>query len=271
MIHHSGGINGFTSLVTFLPQANLGVVVLNNLGSPVPQILTYNAIDRLLGLEEVPWSDHFMKDHLEWKAGQERGKEKDVAEQVPRTRPSHPLESYAGDFVHPAYGTLAVRTEGDGLSATINGVVRPLRHYHYDVFELSVEEWDLRLKLSFSTDVQGEIESVAAPFEPAVAPIVFKRAAAREMTERSFLERFVGEYELMGLPMLVALKGQDALRIALPGQPDYDLVPYRGSEFRIKGLTGFRVEFKSDALGVVTEALLTQPGAVLSARRKAMG
>src|SRR5262249_17420956 len=137
MIHHSGGINGFTSLVTFLFQANLGVVVLNNLGSPVSQLVTYNAIDRLLGLEEVFWSERFMWDHLEWKAGQERGKEKDVAEQVLQAPPSHPLESYVGDFVHPAYGTLAVRTEGDGLIATINGVVCSLRYYHYDVFELS--------------------------------------------------------------------------------------------------------------------------------------
>ena len=50
MIHHAGGINGFTSLVTLLPHENVGVVVLNNLGSPLPMIVTYYAIDRLLGL-----------------------------------------------------------------------------------------------------------------------------------------------------------------------------------------------------------------------------
>jgi CubicO group peptidase (beta-lactamase class C family) len=269
MIHHAGGINGFTSLVTLLPHENVGVVVLNNLGSPLPPIVTYNALDRLLGLDEVPWSERFMKDHVEWKEGQRKGDEKGEADRVPDTQPSHSLESYTGDFVHPGYGTISVAKQDGGLIATVNAAVRPLTHYHYDIFQLTIDEWDLPIKLSFSTNVKGDIEGFAAPFEPAVGDIVFKRAPNKEMTEKSFLERFTGEYEVFGMPLTVALKGDTTLMVALPGQQAYELVPHKGTEFSFKGLSAYSIEFKSDPSGAVTEALLTQPGGVFTARKKA--
>jgi CubicO group peptidase (beta-lactamase class C family) len=270
MIHHAGGINGFTSLVTLLPHENVGVVVLNNLGSPLPPIVTYNAIDRLLGLDDVPWSERFMKDHVEWKEGQRKGDEKGEADRVPDTQPSHPLESYTGDFVHPGYGTISVAKQDGGLMATVNAAVRPLTHYHYDIFQLTIDEWDLPIKLSFSTNVKGDIEGFAAPFEPAVADIVFKRAPNKEMTEKSFLERFTGEYEVFGMPLTVALRGDNTLMVALPGQQAYELVPHKGTEFSFKGLSAYSIEFKSDPSGAVTEALLTQPGGVFTARKKSI-
>lgn len=54
----------------------------------------------------------------------------------------------------------------------------------------------------------------------------------------------------------------------MPGQPIYDLVPTRGVEFRLKQLTGFGIRFVLDAKGVVSEALLLQPNAVYTIRRK---
>src|SRR5207248_9464488 len=123
----------------------------------------------------------------------------------------------------------------DGLIATINAAVRPLTHYHYDIFELTIDEWDLPIKLSFSTDVKGAVDGFAAPFAPEVADIVFKRAPNKDMTEKTFLERFVGEYELFGMPLMVALKGDNTLVVSLPGQQDYELVPYKGTEFTFNG------------------------------------
>jgi hypothetical protein len=88
------------------------------------------------------------------------------------------------------------------------------------------------------------------------------------MTEKNFLERFTGEYELFGMPLTVALKGDTTLMVALPGQQDYELVPRKGTEFSFKGLSAYSIEFKSDPSGAVTEALLTQPGGVFTARKK---
>ncbi len=146
------------------------------------------------------------------------------------TRPSHGLDDYTGEFTHPAYGSITVTRVGNDLLATVNGVVRTVTHYHYDIFEMTMEEWDLRIKLSFAGNMQGDIESISAPFEPAVPNITFKRAPSRHMTEKRFLQRFVGEYSLMGMPLRVVLKGDHALLVSLPGQPDYELVPLKSME-----------------------------------------
>jgi hypothetical protein len=98
---------------------------------------------------------------------------------------------------------------------------------------------------------------------------VFARAAKPEMLEKAFLERFVGVYELAGALLTVALRGDSTLQASVPGQPDYVLVPYKGTEFRLKGLSGFSIEFKRDASGTVTGAVVTQPNGVFIAERKA--
>jgi hypothetical protein len=87
------------------------------------------------------------------------------------------------------------------------------------------------------------------------------------LTDPGFLARFAGTYELMGLPLIVALKGERSLRVSWPGDPDYELEPIKGTEFRVKKLSGFSVEFVLDEAGTVVEALVTQPDGVFTARR----
>ena len=99
MAEHGGNIDGFSSLVTLLPEQNVGVVVLSNLnGVPVPNILTYNICDRLLGLDEVAWSERFQKFWAGFKEAEEKGKEKTETDRVPNTHPSHSLDAYTGEY-----------------------------------------------------------------------------------------------------------------------------------------------------------------------------
>jgi hypothetical protein len=144
----------------------------------------------------------------------------------------------------------------------------PIKHYHYDIFEMIYELFDMRMKISFLTDVKGNINRLAIPMEPSVEEIVFTRVPEKRMTDRSFLEQFAGEYELFDRNIIVSLKGEDVLVLSIPNQTDYELVPYQGAEFTFKGLPGFSIEFKQDESGVVTEALVTQPNAVFTARKK---
>lgn len=269
MVEHGGNIDGFSSLVTLLPQQNAGIVVLSNMnGSPLPTLLTYNICDRLLGLEETGWNERFRKEHNEFKAAEALGKEKSSSDRVQDTAPSHPLAAYAGDFEHPGYGTLSITLDGEQLKAIYNSMEFTLEHYHYDIFEAHLERFDISLKLSFTMNSKGDIEAISVPLEPMVSDIVFKRVPGKKMLEKSFLEQFTGIYEAMGMPMTVALKGETALMVSLPGQPDQELVPYKGTEFRVKGLSGFSVEFKGDESGAITEALLVAPYGAFTAIKK---
>jgi hypothetical protein len=115
-----------------------------------------------------------------------------------------------------------------------------------------------KLRVMFFTDVKGAIGSLCMPLEPDVKGIVFTRVPEKRMFERSSLEPFAGQYELPGTMLTITLRGQ----------PARELVPTRGTTFDFKGLSGFTIEFKQDASGKVTEAVVYQPGGTLVVKRK---
>ncbi len=269
LIHHGGHIDGFSALASFMPQRGIGVVVLTNLGGHLlPTIVTYNVYDRLLGLDEVSWRQRIKEEVDKLVEAAAKAKEKSATDRQLETHPSHRLEDYTGEFVHPGYGVIAIVMKDDRLEVTYSSMPFPLEHYHYDIFEMTYELFDMRMKVSFFTDVKGNISRLSIPMEPAVEEAVFARIPERCLTEKSFLERFTGEYELFDKSVIVSLKGENTLVLSIPHQPDYELAPYQGAEFTLKGLHGFSVEFKHDETGVVTEAVFTQPNAVFTARKK---
>jgi CubicO group peptidase (beta-lactamase class C family) len=271
LIHHGGNIDGFSALVSFLPRERAGVVALSNLnGTVAPTVITYSIYDRLLGLGALPWSERARKVVDETKAALAKSKELSAAGKKEAAPPSHPLADYAGEYAHPAYGTLAITVEGEQLSASLHALPLAMAHYHYDIFELADETFELRTKASFATDLNGAIASVSAQLEPAVAPIVFTRVPDKAMRDPAFLARFVGRYELpsiAGRVLAITLKGDDTLVASLAGQPDYELVPYEGTTFNLKGLPGFSITFTLDASGAVAEAVVSQPGVALAAKK----
>ncbi|MBV9281644.1 MAG: DUF3471 domain-containing protein [Chloroflexi bacterium] len=230
-------------------------------------IIQYNVFDRFIDGEQVPWNARFKADAKELEAARSRGKQKTRADRVRGTRPSHRLEDYVGAYAHPGYGTLRVELEGGQLQAVYNGLSFKLRHHHYDTFAMAFERFGLTFMASFLTDVRGTIHQISLPLEPTVASIVFTRAPDAAMTERSFLERFTGTYEIMGNVLSVEFKGE-VLQVSMPGMPEYELVPHEGTEFSFKGLSAASIEFKQDDSGTVTEALITQMGSVFSARKR---
>jgi CubicO group peptidase (beta-lactamase class C family) len=272
IVQHGGGIDGFSALTTLLPQDNIGVVVLTNLNaSPLHSIVTFYVCDRLLNLDPVPWNDRIKEGVAKGKESKTKAKEKIAAERQPGTQPSHPLEDYTGNYEHPAYGIISVELKDNNLTTTYNSIVSQLQHYHYDTFA-SYSEVGEMLELppdliSFVTDKKGDVTSLYVPMEPALKDAVFTRMPEKSMTEVSFLEKFVGEYELAGQTLTISLRGE-GLIASLTGQPDYELVPYEGSEFNLKNLSGFSIKFTKDAAGIVTEAVITQPNGTFTATKK---
>ena len=183
-IHHGGNIDGFTAFVTFFPGNDLGVVVLSNKNaSPVPEIIALNAVDRLLGLDEIPWSQRRLEMREKARAqAAKRGAEVDKDRKT-GTKPSHPLEDYAGRYEHPAYGPLVVEKLGDALRMTRNGMTFETAHYHYDVFDISAEAIGMKLafKASFGLDAKGDVATVSIPLglSPDVKDIVFTRVVEK--------------------------------------------------------------------------------------------
>ena len=70
-----------------------------------------------------------------------------------------------------------MQPEGDGFAATFNKMSFPLHHYHYDVFESPPDATgavDVG-KLRFLTNMDGNIDGIAAALEPLAPEIIFTR------------------------------------------------------------------------------------------------
>jgi len=268
LLAHGGGIDGFTAQVVLLPRDNIGMVILTNRGgSALPPIISNNVADRLLGLDQVNWNSRVKKQVEEGKQEAEKAKKEKDKDRKLNTKPSHPLEDYAGDYEHPGYGVISFVKKGDQMTAEYNSIPFTASHYHYDVFEITNEMMDESFKVSFFTDLKGNIRSLSIQLEEAVEPSIFTKMPEKAMMEKSFLEKFTGEYMIGEEKSTVFVKGEKTLFIYVPGQPEYELVPYKGATFNFKALSGFSIEFIMDESGKVTEAKVTQPNGVFTAKK----
>ena len=179
LVQHGGGIDGFISQMSWLPKERIGIIVLTNMSgtNPVPNIVTRNVIDRLLGLAPIDWVARTEKQLQDAKAKRLKQRADRAAERQPNTSPSHPLSAYGGTYEHPAYGRLSVQADGAALSVSFDGFNVPLKHFHYDVFEIDdpMDALPLSGRVTFLMDSKGNIDRMAVPFEPSVKDIEFTR------------------------------------------------------------------------------------------------
>jgi len=268
-VHHGGGIDGFISQVHVYPQAGLGIVVLTNSETGLSSIVAQSAADRLLKLDPIDWNSEALARRAQGKEAAKEAKANKESVRVAGTRPSHDLGDYAGDYFHPGYGALRIERQGDGLAVVYNGMSAPLGHWHYDVFTAleAKDEVLADVKFNFTTDVDGNIASVAVPIEPVVNAVAFTKKPDARLSDPVYLQRFLGEYVLAGMTVRIYLKGS-ALVMSVPGQPEYTLVPGLGGVFQLKEYSVIQIRFLEDAQGQVTGLESRQPEGVYSAKKK---
>jgi len=179
LVQHGGGIDGFISQMSWLPKERIGVVVLTNMSgnNPVPNLVTENVLDRLLGLAPFDWVGRARQQTQEAEAAQKKQRDERAAARKPNTTPSHELAAYAGTYENPGYGRVTVRANGPVLELSFTGFTARLKHYHYDVFEVDdpAELQPLSGLVTFLMDQKGDIDRIAVPFEPSVKDIEFTR------------------------------------------------------------------------------------------------
>jgi len=179
LVQHGGGIDGFISQMSWLPKERIGVVVLTNMSgnNPVPNLVTENVLDRLLGLAPFDWVGRARQQTQEGEAAQKKQRDEREAARKPNTTPSHELAAYAGTYEAPGYGRVTVRANGPVLELSFTGFTARLKHYHYDIFEVDdpAEVQPLSGLVTFLMDQKGDIDRIAIPFEPSVKDIEFTR------------------------------------------------------------------------------------------------
>ncbi|MCB9638426.1 MAG: serine hydrolase [Myxococcales bacterium] len=181
MIFHTGGIDGYTAIVSFLPQRNLGLVLLTNQGGYgriMP--LLWESYDILLRRKPTPWLKRF-RGLDKYIKHMHKQKQSQLAKQRVKNAPStHPLKAFAGTYKHPAYGKLRIEYKNKALYAHYHSSKKPfpLRHYHYNVFHLvnvETQESIATLPVVFQLNLRGQIHGLKIPLEPSLPPLKFRR------------------------------------------------------------------------------------------------
>jgi CubicO group peptidase (beta-lactamase class C family) len=276
-VHHGGNIDGFSALVTLFPHDRTGIVVLTNKnGTPLPELTVRHLADRLFELKPRDWYSEAIARRATALRQARESEQRARAERVANTKPAHTLADYAGDYEHAGYGTLSIVQQQQGqngarrLAMRFNGIETPLEHWHYDVFnglENPLDGTFRNFKIQFITGLDGQVNGVRASMDANVDPIVFDRAADKQLRDRVFIARLAGSYTQSSGSTATVQQKDDKLILTVPGQTPYELIPERNNTFSLKGMTGFRVQFNMDAAGKVTEMVFKQPNGIFPARR----
>ena len=264
---HSGALGGFYSQVSTLLYDGIGVIVFVN-GShnyPMVDIITKNIYDRMLGLEQTPWHERVFADYVAGKKANRESSKKQGSDKIAGTSPSHPIEEYAGEFEHPAYGIIKINVEGNSLRFNFHGIDLPLAHFHYDRFDTEQHPLDGKWSVNFSTNPLGEIDKVLMALDE--SEVSFTRKPDQKLYDPSELQKYVGKYTTPA-GGAVEVKNPDGktLYILFAGQPQYELVPSKEGKFRFKAFSDTSVEFVADVNGV-SGFKLTDPSGELFHKR----
>jgi CubicO group peptidase (beta-lactamase class C family) len=272
-VEHGGNVTGYTSSVGFFPADSIGIAVFVNQNRSAANGIIRNYIaDKMMGLTFTDWNAKQLerqKKAIEAKALALKALDSLT---ITNTKPTHTLAEYVGNYVHPGYGDTKITKQGDTLIAIYNNYRMVLKHKHYDVFTAYADDHTFDngegMPLKFNTGYNGEIESLSnASFEPTLKEIIFKKGLSTIKVEKADLEKYVGDYELMGTVIKVYLK-DGLVMVKVPGQPDYEGIPTKTNEFALKGIDGYSVRFDVSAKNIVTAVNFVQPNGTFKAVKK---
>jgi CubicO group peptidase (beta-lactamase class C family) len=277
LVEHGGNIDGFSANVALFPSDSLGIVVLaNQNGSAVPNLVRNTVADFVLKLKTTGWANRHKENLEKAKKEQEETKESSESSQIENTKPSHIKQDYTGSYANKGYGELSIKVENDSLFTELNKDRQYLHHYHYDTFELidviegkvDTIKYGQSLKATFTSSESGDIAGLKIAIEPTIDPIFFKRSPNTIEVGANTLKKYAGDYEISGTIIKFFIKNKNTLHLSVPGQPEYELLSTEKNKFVFKALDGFKVEFTEEADGSVKEAKMVQPNGTFIVKRK---
>lgn len=184
IIQHGGAWGAETAIV---PEENLAVVVLSNLDhNGLVWMLVFDVIDAYLVGPELAWTKKDKWDtwlriggpgHLERVRDEQQAQLDKV--RVAGTRPSLPLEKYAGKYESELYGNLFVTQHGDRLAVQFGDHSAELSHWQDDSFlgHAVVESFlDWLVKFQVTEGAVSQLEVVSIGWKDPDERHFFKRA-----------------------------------------------------------------------------------------------
>lgn len=166
IVSHTGGLPGYVSKVVMVPELKLGLAVLTNQESGEAfESIAYRILDHFLGPPPTDWIRIFRGVQSRRDSMEALAEKRALATRNSSSRPSLPLESYAGTYTDAWYGDVMVSLEKGKLllrfshTPVLSG---ELVHWQYDTFVARWDDPELRADAfaTFSLNPDGSIDQV---------------------------------------------------------------------------------------------------------------
>jgi Domain of unknown function (DUF3471) len=148
------------------------VFVIGHHSASLSDPISFNVYERLLGMEQTPWTARLLDVRLKDKKQGTVARSKAGFGRVTGTKSSHPLADYTGEYEHPAYGALKIALKDDHLQFEFHKIRMPLSHFHYDRFDTADDEENGKWSVNFSTNPQGDVDKATMSLDEAEATFV---------------------------------------------------------------------------------------------------
>ena len=141
IVQHDGAYDGMQARVVLVPEERLGLVLLMNAEhTDLPEAIAYRVLDHFLGGAMRDWSGELLAIAKKTRQKNNAEEKKNSDERVRDTKPSLPLEGYAGAYENETYGPVQISLQQGGLEVKFYpAYVGKLEHWQYDTFRVI---WD---------------------------------------------------------------------------------------------------------------------------------
>ena len=171
IVWHTGGLAGMTSRITLVPEERLGIVVLTNGDSDLPDAVTYEILDHFFKAPRTDWVSAFgqVADHDRAAADSLVAAWRSTRDSL--SPPPLALPRYAGLYRDSLYGDASITVERGKLVFRLSrspAFTGDLEHWQYDTFITRWHAANLAAAfLTFDLAPDGSVAGVRlAPVSP---------------------------------------------------------------------------------------------------------
>ena len=166
MVSHTGGLPGYVSRIMMIPALRLGVAVFTNQESGEAfDAVAYHVVDHYLEAPSFDWLGALHRLRTRIDSITTVLDANATAARAVDSRPSLPLERYAGTYTDAWYGDLVITLSGGKLSirmARTPDLSGTLEHFQHDTFVARWTDPEMRADayVTFSLNPDGSIDRV---------------------------------------------------------------------------------------------------------------
>ncbi|MBU1298030.1 MAG: serine hydrolase [Bacteroidetes bacterium] len=166
VVTHTGGLPGYVSRVTLMPEQRLGITVLTNQESiGAFNAITYYILDRYLKAGKHDWISSIKIVEARRDSAVKATVHSAITSRDSSSKPALPLQKYAGTYRDAWYGDITITFEDGKLVIRFTktpALVGNLEHWQYDTFIARWDDPELRADayVTFALNPDGTIDQV---------------------------------------------------------------------------------------------------------------